>query len=53
MPATAAAYKRYLAKFDQQETEIEKYQADVKKLQGTEHEQKKAFDDFLVRFSVE
>src|SRR5262249_31624104 len=37
MPPTAAAYKRYLEKFDQQETQIEKYQADVKKLQGVEH----------------
>ncbi len=39
MPATAAAYKRYLEKFDLQETQIEKYQADIKKLQGTEHAQ--------------
>jgi hypothetical protein len=53
MPATAAAYKRYLEKFDQQETQIEKYQADVKKLQATEHEQKKAFEDFLANFSAE
>jgi hypothetical protein len=53
MPPTAAAYKRYLTKFDEQETQIEKYQADVKKLQGTEHEQKKEFDDFLANFSAE
>jgi hypothetical protein len=53
MPATAAAYKRYLEKFDQQETQIEKYQADIKKLQGTEHQQKKALDDFLASFSAE
>src|SRR5207302_1981689 len=31
MPRTAAAYKRYLDKFDRQETEIERLQADVKK----------------------
>ncbi len=53
MPATAAAYKRYLEKFDQQETQIEKYQADVKKLQAVEHAQKKEFDDFLANFSAE
>jgi hypothetical protein len=53
MPATAAAYKRYLTKFDEQETQIEKYQADIKKLQGTEHEQKKEFDNFLANFSAE
>jgi hypothetical protein len=53
MPATAAAYKRYLEKFDQQETQIEKYQADIKKLQGQEHTEQKAFDEFLAGFSAE
>jgi hypothetical protein len=53
MPATAAAYKRYLEKFDEQETQIEKYQADIKKLQGTEHQQRKEFEDFLANFSAE
>jgi hypothetical protein len=53
MPPTAAAYKRYLDKFDQQETQIEKYQAEVKKYQETEHQQKKEFDDFLANFSAE
>jgi hypothetical protein len=53
MPPTAAAYKRYLEKFDQQETAIEKYQADIKKLQTTEHEQRKALDDFLANFSAD
>jgi hypothetical protein len=53
MPSTAAAYKRYLEKFDQQETQIEEYQASIKKLQGVEHEQRKKFDDFLANFSAE
>jgi hypothetical protein len=53
MPPTAAAYKRYLQKFDEQETQIERYQADVKKLQATEHSQKKEFEDFLAAFSAE
>jgi hypothetical protein len=53
MPPTAAAYKRYLDKFDQQETQIEKYQADIKKLQETEHQQQKEFEDFLNNFSAE
>jgi septal ring factor EnvC (AmiA/AmiB activator) len=53
MPPTAAAYKRYLEKFDQQETAIEKYQADIKKLQTTQHEQRKALDDFLAAFSAD
>jgi hypothetical protein len=53
MPATAAAYKRYLEKFDQQETQIEQYQQDIKKLQETEHAQQKALDDFLAAFSAD
>jgi hypothetical protein len=53
MPPTAAAYKRYLEKFDQQETEIEKLQADIKKLQGTEHNQRKEYENFLANLSVE
>ena len=53
MPATAAAYKRYLEKFDLQETQIEKYQADIKKLQGTEEAQRKEFEEFLANFSAE
>jgi hypothetical protein len=53
MPSTAKAYKRYLEKFDQQETQIEKYQADIKKLQTTQHNQQKEFDDFLANFSAE
>src|SRR5262249_38615683 len=53
MPATAKAYKRYLEKFDQQETQIEKLQADIEKLRGSAHAQQKAFDDFLAAFSAE
>src|SRR3954447_2362138 len=53
MPRTAAAYKRYLDKFDKQETEIERLQADIKKLQGTEHGQRKEFEDFLGNLSAE
>jgi hypothetical protein len=53
MPPTAAAYKRYLEKFDSQEVEIEKYQADIKKLQGVEHSQQKEFEDFLNNFSAD
>jgi septal ring factor EnvC (AmiA/AmiB activator) len=53
MPPTAAAYKRYLDKFDQQETQIEKYQADIKKMQEAEHQQQKEFEDFLNNISAE
>jgi hypothetical protein len=53
MPSTAKAYKRYLEKFDTQETQIETYQADIKKLQATQHNQQKELDDFLASFSAE
>jgi hypothetical protein len=53
MPPTAAAYKRYLEKFDKQETEIEQLQNDVKKLQTTEHQQRKEYENFLANLTVE
>jgi hypothetical protein len=53
MPATAAAYKRYLEKFDAQETQIEQYQAKIKELQGTEFKQRKELEDYLADFSAE
>jgi hypothetical protein len=53
MPPTAAAYKRYLQKFDDQETQIEKYQADIKKLQDEEHAQRKDYETFLANLNVE
>jgi hypothetical protein len=53
MPSTAAAYQRYLDKFDAQETQIEKYQEEIKKLQETEFKQRKELEDFLAGFSAE
>src|SRR5205823_13979944 len=53
MPPTAEAYKRYLKKFDLQETQIEEYQAKVKRLQDEEHAQKKAYDNFLANLNVD
>jgi hypothetical protein len=53
MPQTAAAYKRYLKKFDDQETDIENLQKEIKKLQGVEHRQHKELDDYLARLNVE
>ena len=53
MPSTAAAYKRYLQKFDEQETVIEKYQAQIKRLQGTQAAQQKEYDVYLANFSAE
>jgi hypothetical protein len=53
MPPTAEAYKRYLKKFDEQETEIEQLRATIKQLQETEHQQKLALDAYLAKLNVE
>src|SRR5207253_6314837 len=53
MPQTAEAYKRYLKKFDDQETQIEDFQKKIKTLQGTEHLQRKAFEDYLGGLDIE
>jgi hypothetical protein len=53
VPPTAAAYKRYLEKFDAQETQIEKLQADQKRLMETEATQRKAYDTYLSGLTVE
>ena len=53
MPQTAAAYKRYLAKFDSQETEIEKLQEHIKARQAAEQQQSRAIENFLKQLDVE
>src|SRR5260370_35202235 len=52
MPSTAAAYKRYLEKFDKQETEIEDLQKQQKTLQQQELKQRQDFERFLVNLNV-
>jgi hypothetical protein len=53
MPQTASAYKRYLAKFDTQETEIEKLQENIKTLQAAEQQQLRAIENFMKQLDVE
>jgi hypothetical protein len=53
VPPTSEAYKRYVKKFDDQETEIEQLQADIKKLQDTEYSQRKSFESYLGSLDVE
>src|SRR5262249_48964058 len=53
MPSTSKAYKRYVDKFDQQETQIEQFQATIRTLHAQEHREQKALDDFLANFSTE
>jgi hypothetical protein len=53
VPPTSEAYKRYVKKFDDQETEIEQLQTDIKKLQDTEYAQRKSFESYLGSLDVE
>jgi hypothetical protein len=53
VPQTSEAYKRYLKKFDDQETEIEKRREKITKLQDTAEKLRKEFDDFLLKLDVE
>ncbi len=53
VPPSSAAYKRYVEKFDKQETEIEQYQTRVKELQNAEHQQAEAFNRFLSNLNVD
>jgi hypothetical protein len=53
MPKEAVAYKRYLKKFDDQETQIEQLQKQQKELQDTEHVRRKDYETYLANLSVE
>ncbi|MCI0458185.1 MAG: DUF4139 domain-containing protein [Gemmataceae bacterium] len=53
VPKDSAAYQRYLTKFDQQETEIERLQEAVRQLQAVEQQQRQAYEEFLARLRVE
>jgi septal ring factor EnvC (AmiA/AmiB activator) len=53
MPQTAEAYKRYLKKFDEQETQIEDLQKKIKALQDSEFAHRKAFEDYLAKLDAE
>jgi hypothetical protein len=53
MPPTAEAYKRYLKKFDDQETQIEQTRAQIKKLQDQEQQARLALDAYLTNLTIE
>ena len=53
MPPEAAAYKRYLKKFDDQETEIEKRRSTITTLQASAADQRKAYESFILNLNVE
>ena len=53
VPQTSQAYKRYLQKFDEQETEIEKRREQVATLQKTADEERKSYESFLLNLNLE
>jgi hypothetical protein len=53
VPQTSAAYKRYLEKFDTQETEIEKLQLQIKEQQEADSQRKQEYDEYASNASVE
>jgi hypothetical protein len=53
LPATSAAHKRYLEKFDTQETQVEKLQAAIEDKQEKEKTRQKEFEDYLKGLTVE
>jgi hypothetical protein len=53
VPQTSEAYKRYLKKFDEQETDIEKRREKITKLQETSEQQRKGYESFLAGLTIE
>ncbi len=53
VPPSSDAYKRYVKKFDTQETEIERLQDEIKKMQAVEHQQRIAYENYLGSLDVE
>jgi hypothetical protein len=53
VPPASASYKRYVEKFDTQETQIEKLQDQIAKKQESELLQQKELEDYVAGLSVE
>jgi hypothetical protein len=53
VPPTSEAYKRYLKKFDDQETEIENRRAEIARLQTTAEGQRKQYEEHLLGLTIE
>jgi hypothetical protein len=53
LPPTSAAYKRYLEKFDSQETKIEKLQAQIKQKQEKERQDRKLYEDYVISLTID
>jgi hypothetical protein len=53
VPSNSAVHKRYLEKFDKQETQIEKLQEDVRKQLEAQRKQRKEYEDYLAGLNLE
>jgi hypothetical protein len=53
LPQTSDAYKRYLKKFDTQETDIERLQAEIKQFQGQVKERNRDYESFVTNLSAD
>jgi hypothetical protein len=53
LPSTSPVYKKYLDKFEKQESEIEELQASIKKLQETELKQRQDYETYLSALDVD
>jgi DNA repair exonuclease SbcCD ATPase subunit len=53
MPPTSAAYKRYLEKFDVQESEIEKQQAAIQEKKSAEKALRQEFEEFAAGLNLD
>ncbi len=53
VPPESEAHKRYVKKFDTQETEVEQLQEAIKKLQEREFKERREYETFLMNLNVE
>jgi hypothetical protein len=53
VPANSPIHRRYLEKFDKQESQIEKLQEDVKKQSELQRKQKNEYEDVIAGLNVE
>jgi hypothetical protein len=53
VPKDSAAYKRYLDKFDAQETQVEKLNENIKQLWQRAHQEQKTYENYVAGLTVE
>jgi hypothetical protein len=53
VPPTSDAYKRYLRKFDDQETDVERRRTEITRLQDRAEQERKAYEEYITGLTVE